>query len=153
MKSLDCWAFPLIPASPTIPMASPAARDESPQQSPAPRWEYPSQYLYPLSPVCLLVTRKVRKAVVLKIFGNKFFIFCGIFGNSRLLLSLYPGVEGVEDGGGPKDTCMGKLGRMIRRKPSIRSSVRPYPYQNPEKKGGKKQFLLFPRRITDTINP
>ena len=36
-KILSCCAFALTPASPTIPMASPAASELSPQQSPAER--------------------------------------------------------------------------------------------------------------------
>ena len=37
-KSLGCWAVPLTPASPTIPMAKPAARPLKPTDNPAPSW-------------------------------------------------------------------------------------------------------------------
>lgn len=40
-KSLGCWAVPLTPASPTIPIAKPAANPEKPTASPAPRWTNP----------------------------------------------------------------------------------------------------------------
>lgn len=36
-KIPSVWAYALTPASPATPIASPAARDERPQQSPAPR--------------------------------------------------------------------------------------------------------------------
>lgn len=35
-KSLGCCAVPRTPASPTIPMANPAARPENPTERPAP---------------------------------------------------------------------------------------------------------------------
>lgn len=37
-KSLGCCAVPLTPASPTMPMAKPAASPLSPTLSPAPKW-------------------------------------------------------------------------------------------------------------------
>jgi len=37
-KSLGCWAVPLTPASPTMPIAKPAASPLRPTLSPAPRW-------------------------------------------------------------------------------------------------------------------
>lgn len=36
-----CWAVPLTPASPTIPMAKPAAKPEKPTAKPAPKWMKP----------------------------------------------------------------------------------------------------------------
>ena len=36
-KILSCWALARTPASPTMPMASPAARELKPQQSPEAR--------------------------------------------------------------------------------------------------------------------
>lgn len=40
-NNLGCWAVPLTPASPTIPMANPAAKPEKPTARPAPRWMNP----------------------------------------------------------------------------------------------------------------
>lgn len=37
-KSLGCWAVPLTPASPTMPIAKPAASPLRPTLSPAPSW-------------------------------------------------------------------------------------------------------------------
>jgi len=42
-KSLGCCAVPLTPASPTIPMAKPAARPARPTESPAPSWTKPCE--------------------------------------------------------------------------------------------------------------
>jgi len=39
-KILSCCALALTPASPTIPIARPAARELNPQQSPDARWAY-----------------------------------------------------------------------------------------------------------------
>ena len=39
-KILSCCALALTPASPTIPIARPAARELKPQQSPDARWAY-----------------------------------------------------------------------------------------------------------------
>jgi hypothetical protein len=38
---LSYWALALTPASPTIPIASPAAKELNPQQSPAAKCAYP----------------------------------------------------------------------------------------------------------------
>ena len=35
--SFGCWAVPLTPASPTIPIANPAARPDRPTDKPAPK--------------------------------------------------------------------------------------------------------------------
>ena len=40
-KSLGCCAVPLTPASPTIPIAKPAARPARPTERPAPSWMKP----------------------------------------------------------------------------------------------------------------
>lgn len=40
-NNLGCWAVPLTPASPTIPMAKPAARPARPTERPAPSWMKP----------------------------------------------------------------------------------------------------------------
>ena len=40
-KSLGCWAVPRTPASPTMPMAYPAARPDRPTDRPAPRCTNP----------------------------------------------------------------------------------------------------------------
>ena len=40
---LGCWAVPLTPASPTTPIANPAARPERPTASPAPRCKKPDK--------------------------------------------------------------------------------------------------------------
>lgn len=40
-NSLGCWAVPLTPASPTIPIAKPAAKPEKPTDSPAPKCTKP----------------------------------------------------------------------------------------------------------------
>lgn len=37
-KSFGCCAVPRTPASPTIPIAKPAARPDKPTLRPAPRW-------------------------------------------------------------------------------------------------------------------
>ena len=37
-KRRGCWAVPRTPASPTIPIAKPAARPDRPTDRPAPRW-------------------------------------------------------------------------------------------------------------------
>ena len=36
-KRRGCWAVPLTPASPTIPIANPAANPENPTERPAPK--------------------------------------------------------------------------------------------------------------------
>lgn len=40
-NNLGCWAVPRTPASPTMPMAKPAAKPEKPTANPAPRWMNP----------------------------------------------------------------------------------------------------------------
>lgn len=45
-KSLGCWAVARTPASPTIPMAMPAARPERPPVRPAPRWPKAAKRVY-----------------------------------------------------------------------------------------------------------
>lgn len=42
-KRRGCCAVPRTPASPTMPMAKPAARPEKPTERPAPRWIKPLQ--------------------------------------------------------------------------------------------------------------
>ena len=36
---LSCWALALTPASPTIPMANPAAKELNPQHNPPAKYE------------------------------------------------------------------------------------------------------------------
>lgn len=36
-----CWALPLTPASPTMPIAKPAAKPDKPTDKPAPNWMKP----------------------------------------------------------------------------------------------------------------
>ena len=43
------WAVALTPASPVIPIASPAAKEDNPQHNPAAKWEYPLNQLYVFS--------------------------------------------------------------------------------------------------------
>lgn len=40
-KRRGCWAVPRTPASPTMPIANPAARPDRPTDRPAPRWTKP----------------------------------------------------------------------------------------------------------------
>lgn len=40
-NNLGCWAVPLTPASPTIPIANPAANPEKPTAKPAPKCKNP----------------------------------------------------------------------------------------------------------------
>ena len=47
MKIFSYWALALTPASPTIPIASPAAKELNPQQSPAPSNLYEFRKLMP----------------------------------------------------------------------------------------------------------
>ncbi len=47
-KILSCWAFALTPASPTIPIASPAASELKPQHNPDAKWAYAALEVYPV---------------------------------------------------------------------------------------------------------
>lgn len=49
-KSLGCWAVARTPASPTIPMAIPAAKPLKPTLNPAPKSANPLNWLYPVFP-------------------------------------------------------------------------------------------------------
>lgn len=46
MNNLFCCALALTPASPTIPIASPAANELRPTMSPDDRWVYPEKVEY-----------------------------------------------------------------------------------------------------------
>eukprot|EP00982_Pelagococcus_subviridis_P006213 30017-Pelagococcus_subviridis.AAC.2 len=62
VNSFGCCAFALTPASPTMPMAIPAASPESPHESPLPRCAYPwnSVYVPPGLVFVLMITAMMR---------------------------------------------------------------------------------------------